>query len=200
VDGEPRVECRWLFVVFEGLLPFSRNPNSFADASGEGPAEAAPSVLVRLWVSKEPFMGGDDVAEVRLDILGILVGVSLAPLLPTEFIDDARASLGSFAACDPLIATDGDPAIVGSWLRLVRSDESDCFCMELTVWDVSLDELVDRAPALVGAEAAVEDADVDVDDRRLATRCAVTDGKADICIGGSAAGIFGFFASADESV
>jgi hypothetical protein len=60
------------------------------------------------------------------------------------------------------------------------------------VCDVSLDELLVRS-------ALVDEVEADVGDLRLATRCAVTEGRADICMGGSAAG-FGFFASVDDSV
>jgi hypothetical protein len=71
--------------------------------------------LALLLVSNEDefFGGGEDVAEVRLEILGILVGVSLE-LLETEFISEADISFDSFEFCEPLVPTDGEPAIVGS--------------------------------------------------------------------------------------
>ena len=57
--------------------------------------------------------------------------------------------------------TDGEPAIVGSWC--LRNDVSDCFCIELTVWEVAREE-----PALTELEFEFkEDCE---EDFRLATR------------------------------
>ena len=41
-----------------------------------------------------------------------------------------------------MVPTDGEPAIVGNWLR-ERREVSDCFCIELTVCAVTLDEEID---------------------------------------------------------
>lgn len=69
------------FVI--GESPFSITPNSFVESPvGEGLADdvATPPVwtLVRRLPTVEPdiFNGGDPAAEVRLEIRGILVGVS----------------------------------------------------------------------------------------------------------------------------
>lgn len=88
--------------------------------------------------------------------------------------------------------TDGDPAMVGSWFR-VRSDVSDCFCIELTVWDVSLEEVDLVAPDTAGVDAGP-------DNLRLAIRCVVAAGSADICIGGNSTWGFDFLGSVEERV
>lgn len=77
------------------------------------------------------FRDGEETADVRLEIRGILVGVSLG-FPDMEFIKvDGGGSLFSFEVC-VMVPTDGEPAIVGNWLR-VRRDVSDCFCIELAV-------------------------------------------------------------------
>jgi predicted deacylase len=54
-----------------------------------------------------------------------------------------------------VVPTDGDPAIVGSgWFRL-RSDASDCFCIELTVCEVTRD--VDGVRVMVDAGVDAEE-------------------------------------------
>lgn len=100
---------------------------------------------------------GELTADVRLEIRGILVGVSLG-LPETEFINDDRGSLGSLDVCtllDPVVPTEGDPAIVGNWF-LDRREASDCFCMELTVCEVSLEEDTVRGVLLDVAGVDVE--------------------------------------------
>lgn len=89
--------------------------------------------------------------------------------------------------------TEGDPAIVGNWLRL-RSEVSDCFCIELTVCKVSLDV----EEAVLDTEVGVE---VELDEGfNRATRCAVAGSKAAICIGGRLTGDLGFLGSVDDNV
>jgi hypothetical protein len=74
---------------------------------------------------------------------GILVGVSLGLTLnPFAAAEGGRSrSFMSRLICGllPVVPTDGDPAIVGS-IRL-RSDVSDCRCMELIVCEVARDDV-----------------------------------------------------------
>lgn len=72
-----------------------------------------------------------------------------------------------------MVPTEGEPAIVGNWFRL-RREASDCFCIELTVCAVTLEEDVVREA--IGAVGV----DVDGGGLSLATRCAVAGSKADI--------------------
>ena len=79
---------------------------------------SVPAVLTLARRPKnEEFFGGGgvDIADVRLEIRGILVGVSLGRL-PTEFNkDDEWMSLVTgFDAWGLLAPTDGDPAMVGN--------------------------------------------------------------------------------------
>ena len=144
-------------------------------------------------VDPDIFNGGDAAVEVRLDIRGILVGVSFDCDV-TEFINDDG---GSFNVCElfvPFMPTDGDPAIVGNRLRL-RREESDCLCMELTVCDVSLE-----ADEAVREIEGAPDEDVDEEVFNRATRCVVAGSKADICIGGRLTGDFGFRGSVEDNV
>lgn len=76
------------------------------------------NALVRLAVSTdvEFLPGGDGTADVRLDIRGILVGVSLGNP-DVELSSEAVKSRLSFKVCElllPVVPTEGDPAIVGS--------------------------------------------------------------------------------------
>lgn len=61
----------------------------------------------------EDFKGGDETAEVRLEIRGILVGVSFG-FPDAEFISvDGGGSLFSLEVC-VMVPTDGEPAMVGN--------------------------------------------------------------------------------------
>lgn len=82
--------------------------------------------------------------------------------------------------------TEGEPAIVGNWLRLLRSDASDCFCKELIVCEVALVLDVEGVRVMLDVD---EDAEVAF---TFASRSAVEEGKAVSCIGGKTIG-FGFF-------
>lgn len=56
-----------------------------------------------------------------------------------------------------MVPTEGEPAIVGNWLR-ERREVSDCFCIELTVCEVSREEVEDVEARLdVPAEVVLED-------------------------------------------
>jgi hypothetical protein len=182
----------------------SITPNSFADIPvGEGFAEDDNPLMVALArrLLKPLFCIGEPTVEVRLEIRGILVGVSFGKP-ETELVkDDGGASLASFDVCTPfvpVVPTEGDPAMVGSKLR-ERSELSDCFCMELTVCEVSRDAETVRV-VLLGVDEGVEF--VEEVDLSRATRCAVAGSKADICIGGRLTGDFGFRpgGSVEESV
>ena len=78
-------------------------------------------------------------------------------------------------------------------MRWLLRDISDCFCIELSVCDVTLD-------ALPLGVLWVEDKDVVDDPERLATRCAVVAGSAGIFIGGKATGGSGFLGCAEDNV
>ena len=87
----------------------------------------------------EYFNGGEPAADVRLEMRGILVGVSLDSE-HVEFIrDDEGGSLLSCELFAVAFPTDGEPAIVGSRLR-VRRDASDCFCIEPPVCNITREE------------------------------------------------------------
>jgi hypothetical protein len=130
-DGEARTETRRLGVAATPALgasaSLSSTPNSFITFSfvavrlGEGDpstdAFAAASVLAltltrRFAVDEtEPFKTGDDVSDVRPVMRGILVGVSL--------VSEELNALGGGMLSESLsslcvLATEGDPAIVGS--------------------------------------------------------------------------------------
>src|SRR6266702_4571214 len=90
------------------------------------------------------FRAGDDTVDVRLWMRGILVGVSLG-FTPTPFGPDEGGKSRSFISrlvCEllPPVPTEGDPAIVGSCVRL-RNDVSDCRCRELIVCAVARDDM-----------------------------------------------------------
>ena len=90
---------------------------------------------------------------------------------------------------------DGEPAMVGSWCRLTRSEASDCLFRELTVDAVTREDVVDVRVTVGGLfEVGLGAAGL-----RLATRCAVAGGMADICIGGNGI-ILDFLCSAEERV
>jgi hypothetical protein len=82
----------------------------------------------------EPFSVGDGMPDWPA-MRGIFVGVSLGNDVET-FRDEGGGKLGSLNPPFELsaaVATEGDPAIVGSWLRELRREVSECLCMELIV-------------------------------------------------------------------
>lgn len=83
------------------------------------------------------FNGGVVSVDDLLAIRGILVGVSFGkPAIdPDSDVPLPRCPFGSrlFRVTVLCTLTDGDPAIVGSWCRLLRL--SACFCIELMVCD-----------------------------------------------------------------
>lgn len=70
---------------------------------------------------------------------GILVGVSLGLTLDPLAPDKGGGSRSFISRLLPAVPTDGDPAIVGSSIRL-RNDVSDCRCRELIVCEVARDD------------------------------------------------------------
>ena len=148
--------------------PFSKTPNSFIDSlppAGDAPREDArplddPTIMLALRLVPFALSVGELAADDRLEIRGIFVGVSLdsaADVLSDEIGGPSFPSRTT--GCRP--PTDGELAMVGSWCR--RRDVSDCFCIELTVWEVAREE-----PALTELEFEFkEDCE---EDFRLATR------------------------------
>jgi hypothetical protein len=164
------MDCRCEIVFDVDLSPFSRTPNSLMDASpgvGDGSVEPGARLatlrLARRSIIPEFFSVGEPTADVRLEMRGILVGVSFIKALSN---DDGGMSFGSLDVCEPIGPTEGDPAIVGSWPR-PRREASACFCAELAVWAVSLEE----AAVVVRVEGLGVDKDeLDDEDFKLATR------------------------------
>jgi len=135
-EGEPPPEgCRTLGVDPSSL---SITPNSFVEKLvGDTLVDVdAIKPLVRLVVNVETefFNVGEAAADVRLEMRGILVGVSFG----SPEVEFNKEDGGSLPSCNvrellvPVVPTEGEPAMVGSWLRL-RREVSDCFCIELTV-------------------------------------------------------------------
>jgi hypothetical protein len=218
VEGDARTDIRWVGVTPDftiGVSPLGPStPNSSIRFSfevvtlGEGEAVATDGVtdgareltlrLARRAVTvetddTEPFNVGDGIADGWPVIRGIFVGVSLGK--DVEMLrDDGGGRLGSLNppfVLSAVVATDGDPAMVGSGFLELRRDVSDCLCIELMVWDVALEP----APRLETEETGVE-----TEELRLATRWAVTDGKAPTCRGGNATTGFAFLGSVEETV
>jgi hypothetical protein len=93
IDGEARTESRRVVVISPDAFvtcasPFSRTPNSFIVGSagvGDGSVEGAVTLrLIRRLDTVAPPSPGDPPAEVRLEMRGILVGVSF-DMPPIEF-------------------------------------------------------------------------------------------------------------------
>ena len=162
------MDCRWVIVFSEVLdaSPFSKTPNSsvtgagwFIDpddpfpgalpgvGDGSFPATDEETIrLVRRLATVEDvdgFRAGDETVDVRLWMRGILVGVSLGLTLGPFALDEGGGSRSfiSRLICEllPAAPTDGDPAIVGSSIRL-RNEVSDCRCRELIVCAVARDD------------------------------------------------------------
>lgn len=171
VTGDPRTDAVRVVpeMVFDWPSSPSITPNSFVTMPvGEGFVEDDTPLTATLArrLLKVPFCIGDPTVDVRLEMRGILVGVSFG-IPETELVKvDGGGSFASFDTPFAPVPTEGEPAIVGSTLR-VRSELSDCFCMELTVCEVSLEAETVRV-VLLGVDDGVELVE-DVDLRR-ATR------------------------------
>lgn len=166
VCGEARTELR--AVLDAETCPFSKTPNSFINSlppAGEPLEDARPLDDPTIMLARRPFpfafSVGEFAADDRLEIRGIFVGVSLDS---TEEVFSAESGGPSFPSRTTgwRPPTEGDPAMVGSWCR--RREESECFCIELTVCEVTRDE----APALT--EPALEVRLDCEEDFKLATR------------------------------
>lgn len=148
-DGELRIDWRCKAVLCFGidLSPLSITPNSLKDDSGgvgEGSVEPDTRPLTLRLARRSLaifFMVGEPTAEVRLEMRGILVGVSLIVLGKEVNSDGGGMSFGSLDVTEFTDPMDGEPAIVGSACPRARNDGSDCFCIELAVWAVNLEEL-----------------------------------------------------------
>ena len=161
IDGEALILLVPVTVFALGVSELSMKPNSLRVGEGFVEEEVGCALLLCLrFISGAGFWVGDPAADVLLEIRGILVGVSFG--MPDEELSRlfGGPSLGSLVIEVLAPPTDGDPAIVGSWLR-PRREVSDCFCMELTVCDVSLDD---------DAEEPLEEVDVGVPPFSRATR------------------------------
>ena len=98
-------------------------PNSLARGSpgiGEGSVDKAVlllawRLLLRLALEGIRFLSvGEGMADVRLEIRGIFVGVSLGRPDPAFTTVEGGISLVSFSICALVVPADGDPAMVGS--------------------------------------------------------------------------------------
>jgi len=160
---------------------------------GEAFAEGTRVLARRAERDVEYFNGGEPTADVRLEMRGILVGVSFesADAEPTK--DDEGGSLLSCVLFAAVFPTEGDPAMVGNWLRL-RREESDCFCIELPVCNVTLEEDIE---ARLDNDVVAVAAEVDFS---FATRWAVIGSRAEICMGGRLTGDLGFLGSVEDKV
>jgi hypothetical protein len=76
-----------------------------------------------------------------------------------------------------------------------RRDESDCFCIELPVGNITREE--DDIEARLDNDAADVVAEVDLS---FATRWAVIGSRAEICMGGKLTGDLGFLGSVEDKV
>lgn len=118
----------------------SNTPNSLVVGSpgvGEGSLEGAVTLRLmrrptRVLCAELTPNPGEPAADVRLEIRGIFVGVSLCKEDMEFSKTEGGPSFGSFDALYPVVPTEGEPAMVGSWF-LLRREASDCFCIELTV-------------------------------------------------------------------
>ena len=192
VDGDARTDCRCEAVVVAplGVDPLSSTPNSLAMevsfTKGDPPREGVVVELTITLALREAFNVGEFAADERPDIRGIFVGVSFVSM--DEFNEDVGG--GSFEEWCGTVPTLGEPAIVGRTLRALRSDVSDCFAMELAVWDMTRD---------VFGVLCCEDSDVCDPDFMLARRWAVAGGSAETCMGGIATGST-FLGCAEDNV
>jgi hypothetical protein len=116
-EGEERAEgCRTLGVAPSSL---SITPNSLVEKlDGEALVDEVGNPLVLLVANTDPecFSVGEGIPDKRLEIRGILVGVSLgSPII--ELFNDGGGSRPSCRVCEllvPVVPTEGLPAIVGS--------------------------------------------------------------------------------------
>lgn len=125
VDGDPRIDdCLVGPATTLGVVPSSPSmtPNSLVEKDvGEEFADGPNPVvwvLARRFVKPdaECFNGGEEAADVRLEIRGIFVGVSFGRPM-TLFVKDEGGSLPSFKVCElfvPFVPTEGEPAMVGN--------------------------------------------------------------------------------------
>ena len=115
-EGDERAEgCRTLGVAPSSL---SITPNSLVKKlDGEALVDEVGNPLALLVANADPecFKVGEGIPEVRLEIRGILVGVSLTSPIIELFRDGG--SRPSCRVCEllvPVVPTEGLPAIVGS--------------------------------------------------------------------------------------
>jgi hypothetical protein len=120
VEGDARTDCLWATAETAalGVCPFSSTPNSEASfANGDAPRDAPPFWLTKMLARRDaplPLSVGEFVADVRLDIRGIFVGVSFVSA--TALLSD-DAGGGSRADWCGRVPTLGEPAIVGRTWR-----------------------------------------------------------------------------------
>jgi len=107
--------CRTLGVVPSS---FSMTPNSLVKKlEGDAVVELVARPLVRRLANTDPecFKGGEPVADMRLEIRGIFVGVSFGRVLDGFTKDEvSRKSLTVCVLLVVIVPTDGLPAMVGS--------------------------------------------------------------------------------------
>ena len=99
-------------------------------AVDEGPVEGAVTLRLihrptRVLCAELTPNPGEPAVDVQLEIRGIFVGISLGKEDIEFSKTEGGPSLGSFDALYPVVPTEGEPAMVGSWF-LLRSEASEC--------------------------------------------------------------------------
>jgi hypothetical protein len=147
-------------------------------------------VLLSLVVDVEVLRGiaGDCMVEERLEMRGILVGVSFVS-------SEVRGYPPDVEGCELYVPTDGDPAMGGRLCRPLRSDESEA----LVPGERGVIEETEARLRAVVVGGGMRTESLDSLDLSEATRCAVDEDKAEICMGGNATG-FGCLVSVEDRV
>lgn len=123
VAGEPRAVLWRTELLGVGASSLSMTPNSFVDKeTGEGFVEELARPEGFTLARRLAYVPGLGAADVRLEIRGILVGVSLGrPDIEPDRIEEWSFSrMVVWVLFVPFVPTEGEPAIVGSWVRLRR--------------------------------------------------------------------------------
>ena len=132
VGGDAFLAVPVIVDLLDALSP-SMTPNSFMPLPiGEGFADVLKldDTLTLVLRAVPLSVGEPPMPDVLLEMRGIFVGVSFVSV--AAFSADGGGGSRAADVCGS-VPTLGEPAIVGSAPRVLRSDVSDCFCIELTV-------------------------------------------------------------------